>query len=435
MREAQRLAALAVRRVLDGSTLPRRSRRSRRRSATRRAPPRARPGARVRHAAPLGMPRRAGAPGSRRSRSPIRRCMPRRRCALPARPHARAALRRRRSCGERGGGTRAPRREGARQRAAAALSCASAKRCTRRSRRSPSRAGRIRAWWIDRVAARISRRLAATFSPRATRVLRSPCASTARRRRAKRCSTSSPRRVLKRRPPGGAGILVEPAEARARAAGVRGRRVFGPGPRGAARRAALSLARASACSTRAPRPAARRRTSPSSPTSSSSRSTATKRDSPACRKPRTARARERERARRRRRRRRSRRMVGREPFDRILADVPCTASGIVRRHPDIKWLRRETDIANFARQQARLLDALWSLPRARRTAALCDVLGVRRRRTRRRSRRSSRAHADALRETLTFPPEVACRRRNSCLRSRGAGHNQDGFFYALLRKP
>lgn len=49
------------------------------------------------------------------------------------------------------------------------------------------------------------------------------------------------------------------------------------------------------------------------------------------------------------------------PFDRILADVPCTASGIVRRHVDIKWLRRETDIGSFATQQAAILSSLWQL--------------------------------------------------------------------------
>jgi 16S rRNA (cytosine967-C5)-methyltransferase len=46
-------------------------------------------------------------------------------------------------------------------------------------------------------------------------------------------------------------------------------------------------------------------------------------------------------------------------FQRILADVPCSASGVVRRHPDIKWLRREGDIAQFAVQQAHILEALW----------------------------------------------------------------------------
>jgi len=48
-----------------------------------------------------------------------------------------------------------------------------------------------------------------------------------------------------------------------------------------------------------------------------------------------------------------------KPFDRVLADVPCSASGIVRRHPDIKWLRRAGDPASFAARQSRILDALW----------------------------------------------------------------------------
>src|SRR5262249_8828063 len=47
------------------------------------------------------------------------------------------------------------------------------------------------------------------------------------------------------------------------------------------------------------------------------------------------------------------------PFERILADVPCSASGVVRRHPDIKWLRRASDIPQFVSQQRRLLDGLW----------------------------------------------------------------------------
>lgn len=48
-----------------------------------------------------------------------------------------------------------------------------------------------------------------------------------------------------------------------------------------------------------------------------------------------------------------------KPFDRILLDVPCSGSGVTRRHPDIKWIRRETDIFALARQQARLLSVLW----------------------------------------------------------------------------
>ena len=46
-------------------------------------------------------------------------------------------------------------------------------------------------------------------------------------------------------------------------------------------------------------------------------------------------------------------------FERILADVPCSASGVARRHPDVKWLRRDADVAAFAKRQSRILDALW----------------------------------------------------------------------------
>jgi 16S rRNA (cytosine967-C5)-methyltransferase len=49
------------------------------------------------------------------------------------------------------------------------------------------------------------------------------------------------------------------------------------------------------------------------------------------------------------------------PFERILADVPCSASGIARRHPDIKWLRRANDVGAFAARQGQLLDSLWQV--------------------------------------------------------------------------
>ncbi|MET0680132.1 MAG: 16S rRNA (cytosine(967)-C(5))-methyltransferase RsmB [Burkholderiales bacterium] len=63
------------------------------------------------------------------------------------------------------------------------------------------------------------------------------------------------------------------------------------------------------------------------------------------------------------------------PFDRILLDAPCSASGVVRRHPDIKWLRRAADLAGFAREQARLLDALWRVlaPDGKLLYATCSV--------------------------------------------------------------
>ena len=50
-----------------------------------------------------------------------------------------------------------------------------------------------------------------------------------------------------------------------------------------------------------------------------------------------------------------------QQFDRVLADVPCTASGIVRRHPDIRWLRRKADSAQLATLSARILDNLWMM--------------------------------------------------------------------------
>lgn len=62
-------------------------------------------------------------------------------------------------------------------------------------------------------------------------------------------------------------------------------------------------------------------------------------------------------------------------YDRILLDAPCTASGIVRRHPDIPWLRRPEDVAQLATQQRRLLDGLWPLlaPAGRLLYAVCSV--------------------------------------------------------------
>jgi 16S rRNA (cytosine967-C5)-methyltransferase len=64
------------------------------------------------------------------------------------------------------------------------------------------------------------------------------------------------------------------------------------------------------------------------------------------------------------------------PFDRILLDVPCSATGVIRRHPDIKLLRRPGDIPALARRQAELLDALWPLlrPGGRLLYTSCSVL-------------------------------------------------------------
>lgn len=67
-----------------------------------------------------------------------------------------------------------------------------------------------------------------------------------------------------------------------------------------------------------------------------------------------------------------------EPFDGILLDAPCSASGVIRRHPDIKLLRRETDIAELSRLQNALLAALWPLlkPNGRLLYVTCSVLAA-----------------------------------------------------------
>ena len=120
-------------------------------------------------------------------------------------------------------------------------------------------------------------------------------------------------------------------------------------------------------------------------------------------------------------------------FDRILLDVPCTASGVVRRHPDGKWRHRASDVDRFARGQARLLDAAWPLlaPGGRLLYATCSVFAA---------ENGDRidgflgGHADALRESLTFADDVQHRDGQLLPWSSGAGHNQDGFFYALVAR-
>lgn len=62
-------------------------------------------------------------------------------------------------------------------------------------------------------------------------------------------------------------------------------------------------------------------------------------------------------------------------FDRILADVPCSSSGVARRHPDLKWLRRPSDLPAFAARQAAILDALWQVlaPNGKLLYVTCSV--------------------------------------------------------------
>jgi 16S rRNA (cytosine967-C5)-methyltransferase len=120
-------------------------------------------------------------------------------------------------------------------------------------------------------------------------------------------------------------------------------------------------------------------------------------------------------------------------FDRILVDVPCTASGVVRRHPDGKWLRRPDDVAGFARQQVRILEALWPCL-VRGGLLLYATCSVFRAENEAQIEAFLARHADALHEPITFPGGVVHDGGQLLPSLPGAAHNQDGFFYALLRK-
>jgi len=121
------------------------------------------------------------------------------------------------------------------------------------------------------------------------------------------------------------------------------------------------------------------------------------------------------------------------PFDAVLLDAPCSALGVVRRHPDAKWLRRSTDVAAFARTQRAILDALWPLV-ARDGVLLYVTCSVFREENEARIVEFTARHADALREPITFPAGVRHSGGQLLPSAETTGHNQDGFFYARLRK-
>lgn len=121
------------------------------------------------------------------------------------------------------------------------------------------------------------------------------------------------------------------------------------------------------------------------------------------------------------------------PFDRILLDAPCTASGVVRRHPDAKWRHRAGDVDRLAREQSRLLAGVWPLLArdGKLLYATCSVFAAE---NEDRVAAFVAAHPDALRESLSLPEDVLHRGGQLLPSPEGASHNQDGFFYALLRK-
>lgn len=122
------------------------------------------------------------------------------------------------------------------------------------------------------------------------------------------------------------------------------------------------------------------------------------------------------------------------PFDRVLLDAPCTASGVMRRHPDGKWLRRPGDIAQFAQQQFRLLEALWLVLSAggRLLYTTCSVFHEE---NEARVTDFLSRHADAQRRELDWPPGLRRHATGQLLPANGGGEdNHDGFFYAAIEK-
>jgi 16S rRNA (cytosine967-C5)-methyltransferase len=117
-----------------------------------------------------------------------------------------------------------------------------------------------------------------------------------------------------------------------------------------------------------------------------------------------------------------------KPYARILADVPCSASGVVRRHPDIKWLRRAADIPRFAERQREILDALWQLlaTDGKLLYATCSVF---REENHEQIEGFLERHRDARRLTLPGPHTNAQQLAGQIL----PDEQHDGFFYALLQ--
>jgi 16S rRNA (cytosine967-C5)-methyltransferase len=118
------------------------------------------------------------------------------------------------------------------------------------------------------------------------------------------------------------------------------------------------------------------------------------------------------------------------PFDRILLDAPCSATGILRRQPDVRLHRREADIAALAAGQLRLLTALWPLlaPGGRLLYAVCSIL---------RSESETvleqflAGHDDATALPLAVP---GARVLGACIQLLPGHDDLDGFAYGLLAK-
>jgi 16S rRNA (cytosine967-C5)-methyltransferase len=115
-------------------------------------------------------------------------------------------------------------------------------------------------------------------------------------------------------------------------------------------------------------------------------------------------------------------------FDRILLDAPCSASGVVRRHVDIKWLRRPRDIEMFAKQQKAMLEAMWQLLKkgGKLLYATCSIFHDENQKV---INHFIKEHKDAKEVKWSVDSEYS-KYENQLIPS----ENHDGFFYALLEK-
>lgn len=116
-------------------------------------------------------------------------------------------------------------------------------------------------------------------------------------------------------------------------------------------------------------------------------------------------------------------------FDRIIADVPCTASGVVRRHVDIKWLRQPMDIQRFAEQQTKILPSLWRLLKSKgfMLYVTCSIFEEE---NQAQITQFLANHADATLQPLELVYNHVSHQHGQLIPS----HTHDGFFYALLQK-
>jgi 16S rRNA (cytosine967-C5)-methyltransferase len=119
-----------------------------------------------------------------------------------------------------------------------------------------------------------------------------------------------------------------------------------------------------------------------------------------------------------------------QKFHKILLDAPCSATGVIRRHPEIKWLRSKDQVISVVQLQAELLAALWPLlePGGILVYATCSVL---KRENTQQVQKFLEQNSDASEEK----PELEWGVATSHGRQIMPGEAQmDGFFYAVLRK-